>query len=674
MAVLTGGIILALLITFGAFVKYSSSRQYAAKKLNKVLLAREFSSSLATLAAHQLKVRELKNNSSKLVEHVSRPLGKMESQVLQPIEFAPELKPVIEKLRDANTELRDLSFKVSWVLLKDDFQTCLPAYAREKTGKIRMPIQISYKAPGSEDKIDEEYLYAIEFKAVANFIPVLSKFSLYIQDALNGESEDRFNMVMTDAYGNLNTGSFRPWVLNNGGTDTVPNRFVDAVSSLRGIVYLGGNRVVLGVARGWNVPGKYSEGFHLLAEGRGDGLYTTGYVGTMALLNWETGLCNTDPNDDASVFWYDLIKSGYADMSRKNSAFRLMGTDTERSPTIVFGNVMSRTLCARAFRESSEHFGPLPYTHSQEQYEDYIENDLGEEFNISYFYNQIKLHSGPLSRSEYNARYASSIVEEPYNRALGYMITNFKNPRPLESGVIAASDPLADFISGKAVIKGLAHKVPAPFSSIFPDIADLKSIDAFLKKMEVPGRRAVATIALKPGEDIVAVLKRHDFLKNGQLDLNGWIYVTATERIVINEPLALLSHGGIVVNQGNIEIKNSIKTLPGDFLLSLVALNGNVTVDSSVSDELDVSLIASGDSPDTGQVRFAGNSSSTVARIKGNIAMRRLPGSNFDSYAARGLELNYRTALAALPGQAADTGSEKSLLMFSVNTDPKLVD
>ncbi len=673
MAVIIGGIILALLISFGAFIKYSTSRQYATKKLNKVLLAREFSSALASLACHQLKGKEIKNLSGKLVEALAKPLASMAEKTSDPIVYNDALKGVISKLELANSELRDLDYNVSWVVQKSDFAPVLKAYPREKTGIIRIPILISYKAPGSEDKITEDYLYSIEVKAVANLIPVLSKFTLYVQDALCGEDSDRFNQTLTDAYGNLNGGSFKPWVLDNGGGSTLPDRFSDAVKSLRGLVYLGGGRIVLGIARGWNVPGKYSEGFHLLAEGRGNGLYTTGYVGPMALMNWETGLCNTDPTDDASVFWYDFIKSGFADMSRRNSIFRLMGTDAIRAPTVVFGDVLARTLCARSYRESSANFGPLPYTHSNEQFDDFISGD-SEEFDISYFYNQMVLSSGALSRSEYNARYASCLTEEPYNRSLGYMITNFKIPRPLESGVIAASDPLADFIAGKALLKGFAHRIPDPFSSIYGDVKDLKSINALLSRMQIPGDRSICTIALNKDEKLLSALERNDFLSKGKLDLNGWIYIKTAERVTIDDSLRLQSHGGIVLEEGNIEIKNSIRADGGDFMLNLVALNGSIIIDSSLGGELDVALTASGDSSDSGQVKFAGNSSSAITKVNGNIAMLRLGAGSLSIAAARGVEISYRKSLAALPGQESDEGSEKDLLMFNLDSNPKLVD
>lgn len=672
-AVIVGGIILALLISFGAFIKYSTSRQYATKKLNKVLLAREFSSALASLACHQLKGREIRNLSGKLVEALAKPLASMADKTADQVVYDDALKAVISKLALASSELRDLDYSVGWVVQKSDFSPVLNAYSREKSGIIRIPILISYKAPGSEDKITEDYLYSIEVKAVANLIPVLSKFTLYVQDALCGEDSDRFNQTFTDAYGNLNGGSFKPWVLDNGGGSVLPDRFADAIRSPRGLVYLGGGRVVLGLARGWNVPGKYSEGFHLLAEGRGNGLYTTGYVGAMALMNWETGLCNTDPADDASVFWYDFIKSGFADMSRRNSMFRLMGTDAVRSPTVVFGDVMARTLCAKSYRESSANFGPLPYTHSNEQFDDFISGD-SEEFDISYFYNQMILNSGTLSRSEYNARYASCLTEEPYNRSLGYMITNFKIPRPLESGVIAASDPLADFIAGKALLKGFAHNIPVPFSSIYNDVKDLKSIDALLSRMQIPGPRSICNITLQKDEKLLSALERNGFLSRGKLDLNGWIFIRAAERIVIDDSLRLQSHGGIVLEKGNIEIKNSITDDGSDFLLNLVALNGNIIIDSSLGGELDIALTASGESSDSGQVKLAGSSSSATPKVNGNIAMRRMGAGSLSSAAARGLEISYRKSLAALPGQEADEGSEKDLLMFNLDSNPRLVD
>jgi hypothetical protein len=439
-------------------------------------------------------------------------------------------------------------------------------------------------------------------------------------------------------------------------------------------VYLGGGRLNLSIARGWNEPGKYGEGFHLFAEGRGDGLYTTGFLGPMALLNWETGLCN-DLSDDANIFWWELIKDGYDAMSKTNSIFRLNGTDQEKSPTLVLGEVMARTLCARAYRESAENFGPLPYVNSDDKFADYTSGE-SEVFDITYFMSEYQKVSGTLSRSTYNANYASCLIEQPYNRSLAYIVTNFKAPHPLDTGAIPSNDPLASFAAGKAVGSGLAHKIPAPYDGIFSGVGDLKKMGDFLSKerLMIPGNRSVRSIELANGQKILAALEQRGLLLKDKLDLNGWVHVKTKDTLVFDSSLRLTSHGGIVVEQGNIEVRAPVKADGGDFLLSLVTLNGNITIDSSLSGEIDLSLTACGSASDVGQVKFPGTSSSNVVKINGNVAMKTIAKGTLNNAAARGVEISYARKLAALPNQTGDEGSEKSLLMFDLKELPQLVD
>lgn len=660
---------MALFLFFGGFLKYSSSRRFTTGKLNKAYLARELSFSVATLAAHHLKEVEIKKTDSELYKQLALPLEQMKKTATAEIKFSGELANLLQKLFNGNSGLKELSCKVGWQLDQNRFAGLIKAYPREKSGKILIPITLTYQQPGTSGTIDEDYLYAINIKVAANIIPVLSRFSLYIKDALDGEGDDRLNKVSTDVYGNLKGSNYRPWVLNNGniGGSSFPSRFAEIMAAPVGLVYLGGGKIVLSNCRGWNIAGKYSEGFHLLAEGRGDGLYTTGFINNMALLNWETGLCN-DVSDDASRYWHEMIADGFDAMSRHNSLLRLLGTDMVRTPTVVFGEVYSRTVCAKAFKEGNDFFGPLPYVNNQARFED-ICSGGSEDFDIGYFKSVV----GNISRSQYNSQYASTLMEVPYNRALSYIIANHKNPKLIKSGLISNSDPLYDFIEGTSVSKGIAHKIPAPYSTIYSDISNLGDMQKLLGKMGVPGDRALKQLVLKKGEKILDRLQLEGFLKQNKLDINGWLHVQSSDKLVIDRPLQLTSHGGIVLDNGNIELNSSVGG-GDDKLLHLVTLNGNIAVDGSIGGELQVSLIAAGSSSDRGQVQFPGTVNSNMPVICGNIAMQRLGKGSLANNAARGVEIKYSQELSALPGKSSENMSEKSLLMFGLEQFPELIE
>jgi hypothetical protein len=661
---LVGAVVFVIFLLFGGFLRYFSNQKYATGKLSKSSLANELAFSIAKLAEHQITEIELKNKESKLYKTLSLSLNKMKKQTEQKLTLNKPLSDIANRLISLNPNLTKFSYDIVCKINRDSFSPLLAAYPSEKFGRININVNVSYKAAGSNLIVKEDYGFAFKIKITANLFPILSKFSFYVEDALNGGSSDKFNLVSTDAYGNLKGSAFSPWVFNNGSFSgaNFPRRFSDIVMSPVGLIYLGGGEIVLGNCRGWNIPGKYSEGFHLLAEGRGDGLYTTGYIGNMALLSWETGLCN-DQSDGPARFWWELIKDGYDKMSRSNSIFRLMGTDQSRSPTLVLGNVKSRTLCAKAFKEGNSFFGPLPYVRTQNRFTD-ICSGGSEDFDIGYFKSVV----GVMTLNGYNSKYASSMIEFQYNRALGYIITNYKNPRPLESGVIAKSDPLHDFISGNAHKKGLSQEIPSPFSNIFSGISKLNSMDQIVKKIQIPGNRVLRTISLKKGEDFLKTLKNKGLFSNGKLILNGWYLIKSNAPIVINNPVLLGAHGGLVLEKGNILIRQPIVGGKEKYHLHLVTLDGNIIIDQGFSGKIQASLIAAAKSSNAGQLILRGKSNSRVFEICGNIAVKKIAKDKLNLTMPRGLKLNYFKDLAAIPNNLSDKLSEKPLLMFGISS------
>ena len=91
-------------------------------------------------------------------------------------------------------------------------------------------MKISYLVPGNKSPITEEYTFFSGITVVANIIPVLSKFSFYVENVFNNRSIDDnlvlstyFNVVDSTEGGILNDNSPRPWVINNGGTQSYDN-------------------------------------------------------------------------------------------------------------------------------------------------------------------------------------------------------------------------------------------------------------------------------------------------------------------------------------------------------------------------------------------------------------------------------------------------------------------
>lgn len=655
------GVIAVLFVSFGVFLKISVSSKNTTKRLNSILLARELSLSLATFAAHHLGAKEVNNSGGLLQKTLAMPLSQMPSETSEKIVFPAELNAPIKSVIESNSELRNLSYSLSWQLRKADFRPLLASYSREKKGQIRILVVVYYKAPGTDTTIREDYQYKADVTVAANIVPVLSKFTLYVQDALDGEPKDRFNKVSTDVSGNLNGGSFRPWKLKNSDATDAPDRFDELVKSPVGLVYLGGGSIVLGLARGWRSPGQFSEGFQFYNEGKSPSLYTVMWHGFSALLFWEAGLCN-DQSDPDGRLWFDLIKEGFEKEARYNSAFRLLGTDQEKSPTLVLGDVFARIQCTKVFK-SKQSANILPFAGSDSTFNQLKSGGASREKDISFLISQV----GEMSRAQYNAKYASQIWDVPYNRGLGHIIGKHKYPLPQAAPEIVAADSITSFVTGDAAKTGLAHKVPQPFANLVPG-ADLRAMNRFLGSMMIPNGRNAWEIDLGTSRSLMTELEDKGFLRNGYLDLNGWLYVKGGSGASFDKPLKLKTHGGIVFETGSVTISQSIISESKTHILNLVAMNGDIIISQNLSGDLDIGLTAKG------QVVVKGASGGSTVKINGNVAMGKIKAGSLDSSMARGLDINYFPGLAAVPGASSSEPDSQPVLMYAIDRFPGLID
>jgi hypothetical protein len=624
-------------------------------------MARELSLSLATFATHHLSIKEVNNSGGLLQKTLSMPLSQMPTETSEKIVFPAELSDPVKAVIESNSELRNLSYSLSWQLRKADFQPLLASYPREKKGQIRIIVVVYYNAPGTNTSIREDYQYKADVTVAANIVPVLSKFTLYVKDALDGEPKDRFNKVSTDVSGNLKGSSFRPWKLKNSDSTDAPDRFDELIKSSVGLVYLGGGNIVLGLTRGWRTPGEFSEGFHFYNEGKSPSLYTVLWHGFSALLFWESGLCN-DQSDPDGRLWFDLIKEGFEKEARYNSAFRLLGTDQEKSPTLVLGDVFARLQCTKVFK-SKQSANILPFAGNDSTFNQLKTGGSSREKDISFLISQV----GEMSRAQYNAKYASQIWDVPYNRGLGHIIGKHKYPLPQAAPEIVSADPISAFVTGDATKTGLAHKVPQPFSNLVPG-ADLKAMDRFLGAMMIPNGRNAWEIDLGGSRSLLTELEDKGFFRNGYLDLNGWLYVKGGGGASFDKLVKLRTHGGIVFETGSVTISQNIVSESKTHILNLVTMNGDIIVSQSLNGELDAGLTAKG------QVIVQGAFGAAPVKINGNVAMGKIKAGSLDSSMARGLDIVYFSSLAAIPNSGGSKPDSQPILMYGIDKFPVLID
>lgn len=716
-------VIVALLILLASFLKSTTSRMHTTKKLNDTMLAREFANSLALLSSHYIKVNELKNPESELRKVLSLPYDKMEKKNKEDItdRFKKFIKEKVNNgsddilsLLEKESGLKDLKWTLEWYINKGDFKTInvgnanKPAYPCEKTGLIRYCLTVSHKLPGSKSRTTEDYVYVSSVKIVANIFPVLSKFTFYIENALENEEPDdtntfRFNVIDTKASGDLKNGAtIRPWVLNNGeASSEARNSYDDLVSDPRGFVYIGGGNqnypLLLGIARGWAESGfgKYGEDFHFFKNERPKaGYWKTVEVWNEAerlgIMTSNIGLCN-DVSDDNLSAWQEQMGE-YDDKSKYHSIFKLYGTDARKSPTLVLGYVDSVCDSIRILKNASK--GNV-YFLGNILTEDEFLSGLGIEidgmpaYSSGYETEEVSeaykaAFSEELNYEKYNSKLATRLLASRYNSDYTYILTNNMVDYPIERGGV--SDEKIKKLCGDTKASNLFCEVPysksAKFNELFGD--DLTKLDVFLNKellhldgSEAGGKnsRLLCSASVKTKEDINKFFTNNRFLDNNKLDLNGFVYLDNKEGVELEiNKCEIMSQSGIILSNGNIRIKGDIiSNTATDAHLSLLALNGSIIIERGVN-KIDASLIAGG-----GQIKLEGDAKDAELTINGNIIMKKIPRGDVtkdEIGLKRGLYLNYKNELSAIPfyDRPNDDRSEVPLLMFGIKDDLRMLD
>lgn len=522
-------------IALGFFLKTTVSRKYSAQKLGDTMYARELASSIATLAIHYIKDQLRNQNGDENLRKAFTSIysiGELKGDIeLNKLDiFGSENESSLINTLKKESNLRDIAIedKIHWILSNfEPIKICdsIP-YPREKTGLINISFKIKYKLPSSNDYKTEDYNYVSEIKVVANLLPVLSKFTLYIEKALGDEEPNEkniccFNVIDTNVNGDLNNSDklIKPWVLNNvGGNETCegeiqrPNSYKELVDDKRGFVYIGGGTkekpICLGIACGdvdediGNVS-EYGEDFHFYRKSEDEG----GYFITLDDPKWDDGsgvisanlgLCNDLEPESAYKEYIALLGEENYDVMKYNSLFKLYGTDkmisNVFSPTLVLGFVNSMYASIRIYKPSENEedgafFFKLNYYETNDEYinasdennEECFDDDLYT-FQLAY---ETKNKSGSLVFDTYLNNYSSGVETVPYNndylycfqRSEAYPIHNTFNDEKLEK---LCKDYLDKDFDESFFVK-IPNTEKAQYGDIYKkDVKDLTKLEEFI--------------------------------------------------------------------------------------------------------------------------------------------------------------------------------------------------
>lgn len=753
-------IFIVIAIALGSFLRTSVSRSYSIKKLGETLMARELANSLAILSVHYLKNVELKKANSEFRRRLSLPIGifkklgeldeKSREIKINELNFTNS-KNILDFLK--NKDQSDLKIKNNitprWRIPYADFNSYNSnTYPREKYGQIFIDFDITYELPGIKKTKTESYHFSTDIKVTANILPILSKFTLYVEDALKGSDDvNRFNVLDTDVNGDVISKKVYPWVLNNGGEiDTSLNTYEALVESNRGFVFLGGGQkeapIQLGIAFGSiNGNSEFGEGFHFFSKENSYWKTLENWGNNKGIMTANLGLCD-DPSDVNCEgkygynAYFKLIGQDF-NWARRNSIFKLYGTDAIPSPTLVFGYVDAMYASVREYRDSAnkwdfyflDYYGGAQFSNAVEEDED-----------VAYFANRFKEKTGRNLNYNIYRIYASGIESVRYNNDYGYALDKTQEW------------PLANIIQGDEFKKlcnignqsndDVVYKIPNTTNARYEEIyvnAKLNELEKFIDAETLKFHRNetetikedsefVSKVAykltfiqkdkndkniIKP-DDVMyllnsneenkidksfknflfskGTLKRDDSNVFNRLDLNGWLYIDSDDMgsgfelpLKLNG-IKLESHGGIIVSKGKVIIKEDIHSVKDDtqsdkekFLLTIVALDGDIVVKSDVK-HLQCSLVSA-----KRQVKFEKSDKQVpdnVVEVNGNIVMQNLGDGTKKAHKDVGInryvKLNYFNALSALPKITEETlvdkdkidRTESSLLMFNLKDNP----
>ena len=594
-----------LAFALGSFLKTTIDRRYSAQKLGDTMYAREFAKSLAILAIDYIKGQlRNPNGDESLRKAFSLPWdysgketkGSINLSEIDVIDSSTG-KSLIGTLQQ-ELNLKDFILvdnKINWNLsdlkpmkVGDEEDGTIP-YPREKTGLININFKVKYKMPGKNDNITEEYKYVSDIKVVANLLPVLSKFTFYVENVFENEEASltnscRFNVIDTNVSGDLNITDklVKPWVFNNvgenesiDGDSEKPKSYSELVKDKRGFIYIGGGTkeypIRLGIACGdvdldIGSISEYGEDFHFFKKPESDG----GFFKTLEPPTWNEdsgilcanlGLCNDFDPDSGYKDYLDLLGESNYDLAKYNSIFKLYGTDQMISrgifsPTLVLGFVDSMYASIRIFKpsEDEDDFYKLNYYDNSNDFSIALDEDGDDcDYDLIEFKEAYELKfSDVLDFGGYRSAFGSRVESVPYNtdytftfkRDEAYPFHNILKDEELEK--------LCDRKSEDEIFVKIPNTEKAQYGNIYKDIKDLTLLNKFIDPQKlsiVPEGNRIAhtlrlvtpdkeekdkgSIVLEKSDNVSDVfinylIKKNILLEEG-LDFNGWLYVDSDD-------------------------------------------------------------------------------------------------------------------------------------------------
>ncbi len=671
--------VIVFLVGMG-FNRFSNSIRRQANRMSEVRLTEMTAQGLALAAVHKIQLDLLSDEPSdnhKLKKILAGARPSLGDTLLNPAQGKPDFSGITQGLAAPLKEQGDFRFSIYYRVDSNDFVPIASGKdSREKTGYIRLKIVTSYK------NFDDEFNFACPVRVSSAWLPLLSRFNLFVNDSGADQDRWRFNLVKTKPDGDQLPGSPRPLILNNGfklaGNEMM--RVENYLARRVGWVYFGGDQpAILNLAQGTNAVGEF---FHLFetwdaAIGQFVGFYETAYysyssqgtTGTVATVQWDKGIAD-EVAAGAAPNWFKMVE-GTPDAGRmtSNSVFRLYGVDRQQSPTLVLGKVFRGMISARGYQCSPKNLIPAQIFQwvRRDQWPDYISFDtsltasrgLGSVATMAR--DVLGLDDKDIDR--YREKYASQATQQGYNASLAFIATN----RVLADPYSNFSGWLQKVMQAKSSIDEM-NRLPVKIGGYekntrVPDLGDLMQAakTKIYMTLDVAGAEGGANDS--GAVSLLDLLAQKGLFRKstGTLSLQGWVLVKASSgtRLVIDQAVNLAGNGGIIIEHGDLLIARDIdggsyrgeeRSETPNFTLQILALDGRILLNTA---RVDACLAASE------KVLFG----KEAPVIRGALATGHYDLKN----ASAGAELYYNQSLAI----EASTGADNlDLLGFKLNPTP----
>lgn len=506
---------------------------------------------------------------------------------------------------------------------------------------------ISVSFASGKEREPEVFEFSVNCKMALAYVPFVSKFTLFIDDAGGTGDKWRFNTVKSGPTAEedpMESSPAFPLVLDNGdrlsGADIVDT---DKYRESRtGLVYFGGGPIILNLSPREEFA--LFPGFHECRPFKNLDMWIdyppkpAPKKGEVAVIQKMVGI--SDETAASKRVKWNLFVENTPDYKTMlcNSVFRLYGDDAAAfSPTLVLGRVFRGMVCARGYsarprdvmKPDDPGFGYLKYVTFHQWAGGYLQPasvsaQAGVDSIQIIARDVLGLAEDENSYKTYCYYFAGQGMQQGYNAGLAFMATQGKNSEPYDmltgwlAGVVDTEKHLDRLqvantmcktpfaIDGFKTGTSLASVSGSPgiLPLVLNSFATQESGNGSVEFLRINLASASKELNLGQVCSLNRILASRGLFNpsSGMLNLNGWIRITNAKGygLKIDAPMKLVSHGGIIFDGDELVIGEDITSEnhphrpdTPKFAMHFIVPNGNLTVSAPKKDiRLDAALIA----------------------------------------------------------------------------------